>query len=230
MASTSAFVTAEPLINSYANAESLVQGGVPIGVSAEARGSCSQGACTGASATAEFNDTVTLTDPRLPKDTPLTVIANVNLDPLLNAIGPGSASGVQGLMSIVTDQPGVLGGSSMNCVENYYASNSPSGPPRIDITPCPPTPFVFFNGEPAAFQVVLDVTAYPGPGGDYALASDPFHFSLIPSNSGETFQSAAGVNYLSPDASSVPEPTSLLLLGTGLVCLGSWGRKILKGL
>jgi hypothetical protein len=199
-------VTAEPSSNSFADAAALVDGGAPIGVSAEASGSCPapQGACTTASATAEFNDTVTLTDAGLPMGTPLTVFTNVNLDPLLNAMGPGSESGVQGLMSIFTDQPGVIGGSSINCVENYFAASTPSGSLTLEITPCPATPFIFFNGDPASFQVVLNASALPGPGGSYALTSDPFHSSLVPLNPGEVFQSAAGVNYLSPGVSSVP--------------------------
>jgi hypothetical protein len=91
-------------------------------------------------------------------------------------------------------------------------------------------PITVFNidasdGETIMFfaEVFADSSSFSS--GSAASAIDPVSVFITPPT-GFSFTTSSGATY-SPTPSSVPEPSSLLLLSAGLACLGACGRKML---
>jgi len=116
-------------------------------------------------------------------------------------------------------------GSFLGALSSSYGEFvSPSGTTNIGL------PTTVFNidasdGDTIVIFASLDAQANAS-NGDAASAVDPVSV-FITAPAGFTFTSASGTVYPSTP-SSTPEPNSLLLLSSGLACLGTWGRKFFK--
>ena len=89
-------------------------------------------------------------------------------------------------------------------------------------TPCLPLDSFVLNGLAYSLHMSLDAGVVSEPFDNTGSASDPFPFSLSPTQSGVQVLSVSGFSYFSqptPPPTPAPEPNTLVLLVSGLACL-----------
>lgn len=183
-------------------------------------------------ANAQWNDTLTLTAAGFPvARTALDISLIPSLAPSLifetNSPTDGIAAVNYNMSLFVSDRslvpPGLdPGGGSVSCYEEQKYGFG--GVITIGFA-CHPLDSYVLNGLPYSLHMSLLAEVQAESSDHNLVASDPFTLSLTPQR-GVQIRSASGVSYVSTP--SVPEPSSLFLMASGLLCLGPWGRKLLS--
>lgn len=190
------------------------------------------------SADAGWNDTLTLVAGGTPATAQLgislspSIAPSVSLSSFFPTLSQGSAS-LFYTMSLFVSDPSLVpaglnpGGGAISCSDRL--SFGPGGAVQSNNTSCLPLDSFVLNGLPYNLQMTMSALLYSEPFDQNLMASDPFTLSLTPLESGIQVLSASGVSYFpSTTPPSVPEPSSLFLIASGLLCLGPWGRKLLS--
>jgi hypothetical protein len=189
-------------------------------------------------ANAGWNDTLTL----VAGGTPATAQLGISLSPSvapsvsLSSFFPTLSQGIASIfysMSLFVSDPGLVppglnpGGGAISCSDSL--SFGPGGAVQSNNSSCLPLDSFVLNGIPYNLQMTMSALLFSEPFDQNLTASDPFTLSVTPLESGVQVLSASGVSYFSsPTPPSVPEPSSLFLIASGLLCLGPWGRKLLS--